>query len=127
MRVLISVSKRDDEQWRLLIQLNQNPLVLPTSTQTVVPNWDHAQTASIGVEAPVSKILPPAAVVASNASPSVFEVGALANLKVAGLVPVVALRRSCRVESAGSNCTAVAGANVKERVVTVRDNFLSYF
>jgi hypothetical protein len=104
-----------------LIQLTQNPFVLPTSTQTVVPNWDHAQTASIGVETPVSKILPPAAVVASNARPSVAEVGALANLKVAGLVPVVALRSNCRVGSAGSSCVAVAGARVKDVVVTVRD------
>jgi hypothetical protein len=66
MRVLISVSKRDDEQWRLLIQLTQNPFVLPTSTQTVVPAVEYAQTESIGVEAPERRILPPAAVVASS-------------------------------------------------------------
>jgi hypothetical protein len=92
-----------------------------------VPSWEYAQTASIGVEAPVSKILPPANVVVSSTSPSVADAGpTLPNFHVAGLAPVVARRSNWRVESAGRICVAVAGANVKEVVVTVSKFLIQY-
>ena len=104
----------------MLIQLTQNPLVLPTSTATVVPNWEYAHTASTGTDAPVRSTRAPCAVVESNTRPSLADVGALWNFQVAGFAPLVLRRSDCRLGSAGSICVAVAGARVTEVVVYVK-------